>query len=159
MSRNPYSPPEAPVSDNTTELPVSQRPKQITWASWAFWISLVLGYASVFLGDMLDQSIAEFSGEERTFAMGGIIVVMVITTVLYLWFIQRMRAGRNWARIVLLVFTVLGLLSELMPDGGGVELSPLWLAVRVLDVLLQIGAIVLMFTPPGSGWFRQQATR
>jgi hypothetical protein len=66
-----------------------------------------------------------------------------------------MRAGRNWARIVLLIFTLLGFMSEMTPGGESLDMSPVWIAMRIVDVLLQIGALVLMFTRPGTEWFRR----
>jgi cell division protein FtsW (lipid II flippase) len=154
VARNPYSPPEAPVNDGSPDRPPAQRPHQIVWASWMMWASLIVGIASLyFVGDVMDETLADFSEDERGMARVFMIVALALTAALYLWFIDRMRAGRNWARIVLLVFTLLGFMSELTP-GESPEMPPAWIAMRMLDVLLQIGALALMFTRPGSEWFR-----
>jgi hypothetical protein len=121
------------------------------------WASLIVGFASLyFVGDSMNEALDVFAddADARNFARGFMIAVLALTAALYLWFIDRMRAGRNWARIVLLIFTLLGFMSELTP-GESVDMPALWIAMRVLDVLLQIGALVLMFTRPGTEWFRR----
>jgi cell division protein FtsW (lipid II flippase) len=152
MSRNPYSPPDAPVS--SPEEPVRVRPKQIVWASWLLWASVILGFVSLFVSDELSASLAEMDEETRSFMRVFMIVFMTVMVALYLWFIDRMRAGRNWARIVLLVFLVLGVVTDLMP--GGFADSAAYIAARFLDIALQVTAIVLMFRKPGSDWFQRR---
>jgi hypothetical protein len=152
MSRNPYSPPDAPVS--RPEEPARERPKQIVWASWLLWASVMLGFVSLYVSDDFIRSMEEMDEEMRSFMRIFLIVFMTVMVALYLWFIDRMRAGRNWARIVLLVFLVLGVVTDLMP--GGFEESAAYVAARILDIVLQVTAIVLMFRKPGSDWFQRQ---
>jgi hypothetical protein len=122
------------------------------------WASLIVGFASLYFeGALFDEALSDYTESERIFARGFLIAALALTAALYLWFIDRVRAGRNWARIVLLVLTLLGFITELMP-GETHEMPAVWIAMRILDVLLQIAALVLMFTRPGSEWFRQPAS-
>jgi hypothetical protein len=57
-----------------------------------------------------------------------------------------MRGGRNWARVVL---TVVGSLSVLFLIGPVV--TPLQ---ALFQLLLVVGAIVMMFQRPANEWFR-----
>jgi hypothetical protein len=70
--------------------------------------------------------------------------------VVYLWLIQNVKTGRNWARIVMLVLTVLGVGSMLL---SGDETPPLMRAVSVVDTIIDVTAMVLLFRMPGSAWF------
>jgi cell division protein FtsW (lipid II flippase) len=152
MSRNPYSPPEAPVS--TPEEPLRERPKQIVWASWLLWASVLLGFLSLYVSDDLSRSMEDMDEEMQSYMRIFLIVFMAVSVAVYLWCIDRMRAGRNWARVVLLVFLLLGVTTELMP--GEFERSALYIATRAIDMVLQVTAMVLMFKPPGSDWFSAQ---
>jgi hypothetical protein len=159
VARNPYSPPETPIRDGSPDRPPSLRPQQIIWASWMMWASLIIGFAALYFeGDLIDEALSDFSEDERGIARGFTIAALALTAALYLWFIDRMRAGRNWARIVLLVFTLLGFIGELTPGESVPDMPAMWIAMRIVDVLLQIAALVLMFTRPGSEWFRPPAT-
>lgn len=153
MSRNPYSPPDAPVS--APEEPPRGRPKQILWASWLLWASVLLGFVSLYVSDSLSTSMQDLDEELRDFVRVFLIVFMAVMVALYLWLIDRMRAGRNWARILILVFLLLGVTTDLMP-GGLLQESAAYAATRALDLVLQVSAVILMFRAPGSEWFRQR---
>ena len=152
MARNPYSPPEAPV-ESRAPGPQRPRPKQVEWASWCLWGSIAIGFSALFFSDELKNALGDISADLRSLARGFLVVFLALFTALYLWLIQRMRAGRNWARVVLLVLTLMSLLGDLSP---GIWSEPaILIASSVVDVALQIAAIVLMFGRPGSEWFRK----
>ncbi|MDQ3887276.1 MAG: hypothetical protein M3308_09805, partial [Actinomycetota bacterium] len=72
---------------------------------------------------------------------------------LTLLFIFKMRAGRNWARIVLTVLGALSVLSALFRLG---QPQPAWsLVTSVLSMLLVVGAIVMMYAKAANPWFRR----
>jgi len=80
-----------------------------------------------------------------------------------LWVWIAIARGRNWARIVLLLFTlfVLARLAfqlwgwQSLPDGVHMVLDPYALAIAVLPVLLNIVACILLFAP-GRHWFERR---
>lgn len=113
---------------------------------------MFVGLASLFLGQDLTTSLQELPAEDQGAVRTVLIVIMVVSFTIYLWFIDRVRAGTNWARIWLLILMMLGIASDLMP--GEYEESTGYLATRVVDVILQVSAMVLIFTKPGSDWFR-----
>jgi hypothetical protein len=155
QQRNPYSPPEAPIGDRTPELPQGERPKQIVWASWLLWTSVLLGLVSLYFTDELGGYMEELPEEARGMMRTTLIVTMAVSFTLYLWLIDRMRAGRNWARILLLAFMLLSFVSELAP--GEYAEGAVYVGSRVIDGVLQVAAMVLMFAKPGSEWFRPRA--
>ncbi len=146
-NQNPYRPPQAPVSDpGRRGVP----PKQVMWAVWLMRISLVVGYASLFLVQDLTAQMGDLPPESRTASVGFFFFVLALTAVVYLWLIQNVKDGRNWARIVMLVLTVLGIGSMLL---GGDEAPALVRAVSVADTIIDVTAMVLIFKAPGSEWF------
>ena len=78
------------------------------------------------------------------------------------WFIAR---GRNWARVLYLVLTILSLLSLAwsisqfaLPEGVSMRRSvSLWsVMINVGPRVLSIAVVVLLFGP-GRAWFRERS--
>jgi hypothetical protein len=124
------------------------------WAVWLMRVSLVLGYASLFLVQDLTAEMGDVPPETRTASIGFFFFVLALTALVYLWLIQNVKTGRNWARIVMLILTVLGVGSLLL---SGDETPPLMRAVSVVDTIIDVTAMVLIFRPPGAAWFASRA--
>lgn len=81
----------------------------------------------------------------------GLIIALVILG-LEVFFVLKMKAGRNWARIVLTVLGVLSALSSLVGLAQGFSVGS---AVNLISLLLIIAAIVFMFRPAATQYFKQ----
>jgi hypothetical protein len=108
------------------------------------WLSLLLGLPSIF-----------WTIEQAETRASAVIMAALSLAVLALaaYLNICIGRGRNWARIVYLVFTVIGLMFIAF-EPSDLEAS---LIERVLDGLgmfLDIAAMVLVFTRPGSTWFK-----
>jgi hypothetical protein len=87
----------------------------------------------------------------RGSAIAGVVIGVLLAlaySVLTFVFARKLRQGRNWARIVLLVFAVLQL-------GGIVSLYGL----GFLQLVAFAVAAVLSFLPASNAWFRQVSGR
>ena len=95
-------------------------------------------------------------------------VLMLILTALWILFGFKMRAGRNWARVVLTIFAAIwllnvisGLASGLGTGGYGsledVEMPTSFLVVTVLDQAISglgmIAFLVLVYLKPSNWYF------
>ena len=147
MARNPYQPPGSPVSDSSRG---GQPPKQVIWAVWLMRLSVVIGYSSLLLVPDLAAEMGDVPAEARTASLGFFFAALALTAVVYLWLIQSVKNGRNWARIIMLVLTGLGVFSMLL---GGDNTPPVMRAISVIDTIIDVTAIVLIFRAPGSTWF------
>lgn len=76
------------------------------------------------------------------------VVVAVVVFLLYLLFALKMRAGRNWARIVLTVLTALSIVSSFSGNLGAARNWSTW-----VSIILPVLAIILMFLPQSSAYF------
>jgi hypothetical protein len=139
------------------------RPKEVE-ISFGLWIAtLVLGLIGVALSysqikqvqaQMINQMVAQNppinqSMIERTASSAfvfGIVLWLLVVAAMFA-FVFLMRAGRNWARIVLAVLGGLYVLFSLM---GVVVAGSL---AGLLHLLLLVGAIVTMFLPAANAWF------
>lgn len=143
MERNPYQPPEAPVQDGRENSPLV-RPQAVTIALFVLWFGLAIDVAFWLsrFGSMSDGSVsgAQWFGQAIGFAFACFLFFMV-------------GRGRNWARIVLLIFTILGVgfvifvFEDLMR-------APLTLRLAALGrPLANVIGMYLIFVP-GREWFR-----
>jgi hypothetical protein len=63
--------------------------------------------------------------------------------------------GRNWARITLLVLFLIGVPLSMGPLATSLATSPVSGVLGLAQVGLQVVALVLLFRPPASTWFRR----
>jgi hypothetical protein len=86
------------------------------------------------------------------------VVGFLIGAALYLLFAFKMRAGRNWARVVLTVIGVLGVLSAVLPTYRSVTVNGNTFVVQNygihwIGLALLVAALVLMFLPASNTYF------
>lgn len=81
--------------------------------------------------------------------IGGAVFAAIIIG-LELLFAFKMRAGRNWARIVLTVLGVLGVLFSLYGFTTGFSVGTV---LNLISIIVVIAAIVFMFKPAASAYF------
>jgi hypothetical protein len=134
--------------DPTTEPSVNlERPQSVTRAVQLFSASLAIGgIRSVF--DLTQR----VSGVYFFIAL----LILVLFLGIFFFFVNKVAAGKNWARILLLILLVIGLpfaipgyvfeLKTSLPRGS----------LSVLVAILQIVGMCLLFTKNSNGWFRRR---
>ena len=125
----------------------------------AFVVSLFLLPAAVAAAEQQLQGRTTNGVDVHSIAVGGAIagaviggLVAIAYFVLTLVFAAKMRRGRNWARIVLLVFAALHVLGLVGVATGATPVLTALLSVLV--TVLSVIAAVLTFLPESSAWFR-----
>jgi hypothetical protein len=149
MSHNPYSPPTAEVADVAVAHSM-EKPVQVVWAVRLLWSSVVLS----FVRDIVQFGYIWSMGELPTATLVGGLIGGLIGFLIAMWFIGKVSAGRNWARIVILVLMLLGIASlpMLWPYLGAA--TPIQLIVGATQQVLTLVVLILVFTSPGKFWFR-----
>jgi len=144
VERNPYAPPRTGVRDVASGAAV-QKPAQVGYAVALMWISLLLDVIDTLLDPAFPQAVPV--------AQTIIVAMLALQAV----FIVLVSAGHNWARIVaLLMFGVAILLT--VPDfGQEYARSRLVAVLDLVSMAVEAVAMVLIFTRPGSAWFRRRA--
>lgn len=74
----------------------------------------------------------------------------------YCFFIWKIGEGKNWARIAFLVLFVLGVAPYIFILRSEFARSPLLGTMSIVQAGIQAAALYLLFTSPGSEWFRQR---
>jgi hypothetical protein len=146
MDRNPYAAPSAPVSDPLPQ-PI-ERPPQVKWAVQLLWLTLLLGVASLIANPR------KLEGVELIATIAGGAVMVGLEA----WLIVKIASGRNWARIVYLILTVLGFASigiAWQTYVATFSASALTAVLYALQTVTEIAALYLLFTKPGARWFKR----
>jgi hypothetical protein len=143
--RNPYSPPAAAVADAVTES--RPMPSAVRRALVLYVASFVLGLVMMEISrPVADKRYAELSAVAN-------MVSIVLMVALGAWLFWKISAGRNWARIVLLVLTALSVpfafvgLLQIAPD------RPFVAGFKLIEQGIDIAVVYLLFFP-GREYFR-----
>jgi len=144
VSKNPYAPPSSEVAD-LSSLNRGPKPRQVSFAVGLLWASLLLSLPSL---------IFSISGESgNSVALAAIIGLVLVIYALVACLNICISRGRNWARFVSLMFVLLGLgMLVFMPKTP--ETTAIEQIVSGLTTLLDVVAMYLLFTKPGSLWFK-----
>ena len=70
------------------------------------------------------------------------------------FFIFMIGKGRNWARITFLVFFIIGIPFAAFPLMQSVGANPISGRIGVVQIIIQIVALVFLFQKLSSDWFR-----
>ncbi|WIX75837.1 hypothetical protein QRX50_30695 [Amycolatopsis carbonis] len=146
MNDLPRFPEDSNPPPSSSEPPRPAVPNTIAVAFWAFVVSTVIGIVGALL--LFGQKDELIDAARRTnpnlsqaqldqganIALIVAVVIAIVIALLYLLFAVKLRAGRNWARIVLTVLTALQVLS-LITGSGGTWLSYLSALAAVIGVV------------------------
>ena len=161
LIRDPYAPPDAPVADFVKVI-VRARPRPVEAALVLLWVGLFLDVVSWFI--LLASGPHDFVKPANprlefwiNFALNA--ARMLIAT----WLYFKIAAGRNWARITLLILVLVALPNFLLKFGFflsmlGILFVPMMVVAVIWLVvpLLNLSALYLLFFP-GRRWFRIEA--
>lgn len=147
VPESPYAPPRAALIDVEDTTAPTERPPQVGRAVLLLWIGLGLGtLKSIWnLISPMPGSLGPVPG----------LLSLVFGLLLMSWIYNAIGRGRNWARILFLIFTALGLLAmpfvfRFVPQG---VMQPLQLLLMAANTCLQVYVSYLLLTKPVREWF------
>ena len=126
--------------------PAAQKPQSVVAAINLLWASLAVG---------LVKMLMDFSNLSAVAPAAFTNFILIFTFALIGFLIFKISAGRNWARITFLVMFIIGVLPTLPIVLGEFSRSAVVGALSVAQIGLQVYALFLLFTQPGSSWFRK----
>lgn len=164
--QQPYPPQQPDMYQGQAPLPVA--PSTVRGAFIIYLIAALLALVGIVLSltsNVWNEALAAAdnnSGVDTQTLVNTVkittVVVGLILLGLYLLFAFKMRAGRNWARIVLTVLSALSILSPTTASSsvtvnGSVYKSSSTQLTGWIGAALGIVAIVLMFLPASNAYF------
>jgi hypothetical protein len=125
------------------------------WA-WTAWICLFGVYQTSASIQDIEQAIATqlqgmFMMTPQTL-MAVTVIGYAVLALTMIWIVVKIGAGKRWARSSLLLGFILDALYRLSPPYHGI----LGYLTDVPDLGLQIYALAMLYTAPGSGWFNRR---
>jgi hypothetical protein len=127
-------------------LPAAQKPQPVVTAVNLLWASLAVG---------LVKMLMDFSNLSAVAPAAFTNFILIFTFALIGFLIFKISAGRNWARFTFLVMFIIGTLPILPIVMGEFSRSAVVGALSLAQIGLQVYALLLLFTRPGSSWFRK----
>ena len=126
----------------------AERPPKILTAIKLLWLRLAMGLLAVALS---------WSYYTRTQSPITVIVFQVIGAAVFLWVCGKIYAGRNWARILLLISWLLIVAGSLTPVAWRVYIAMPMVprTTAVLGVLIEAYVLWVLFISPAKVWFRK----
>jgi hypothetical protein len=118
-------------------------------------IAVMLYIASLFLGVGVMMLDYDYMVAQMQMPAAGLYVAMIVSILITLLLIWKISQGRNWARIVMLVLFVFGSYTAFTTTMQSFERSTLLGLLQTAQMLIQIAALVLIFIPPGSEYFKK----
>jgi len=150
MENNPYTPPSADITEREDPQDAAP-PRSVIYAVWMLWASLALSIVEL----LLTAGSTSLKSGTITVDLAGTLFVVVVMALLmgaYALVVHKVRGGRNWARITILIFTALGILESLTSHHSA-PLIPFML--DLVATVLNVIALALVFRPQVSPWFNR----
>ena len=123
------------------------KPSQVGTAVNLLWASLAIGFVKslVYMLHLDSQALPVITN--------FIFIFVIALMVLLIVFISK---GKNWARITFLVLFILGTPPSILSFLKEFARSTVLGAFGIVQIIFQTIALYLLFTKPGSGWFKKQ---
>lgn len=151
MAQNPYEPPEAPVADPVAaNVP---RPPEVALACRILWIVFVLGFVTLLPSIRGEWWMSPgLSGDDASGLAAGLVMALILSALFayFVWWISR---GRNWARWALLAYLIFGLLVMVADFPRSISETPIAAVLDVVMAIAEVWACHLLFRGPGAAWF------
>ena len=161
-SNNPYAPPKALALEVPPEAP-PEKNKHVEWACKLMWFGMGLSV----LASLLVVFTTGGDSPERMLEIIGEVVGLAIGFLIVWWFTNKLRAGRNWMRMLITILTVVGLVVfaivavvmlsiEDGADYAGTmfEMAPMETISMFGQTALSVAEVVLINTSSSRAWFQ-----
>lgn len=148
--QNPYAPPKAVVEDVTSgEQP--PRPLQVSRALQLLWAAVAVS----FISGIINAYVTEAPGVPKSMYIGFMIFGWVVGFLIIWWVLSSIAKGKNWARIVQLVFFLFGIFGMLMVFAMPQPVSAIIWVLYAIQMGLNLYGIILLFGGVSNAWFRE----
>jgi hypothetical protein len=141
VKHNPYSPPAAAVAD-APETPGRPMPSAVRRALYLFVTSFLLNLAI----SIVSLRYPEANAYAGLSAM-ALAVSIVIELVILVWLGWKIAVGRNWARVVLLVLTIVSVPAGFLEVLQVAPIRPILAGLKLVEQGIDIAVVYLLFFP------------
>jgi len=122
-----------------------QKPKNLTVSIYLLIASVVVGIINFIIANQTTINLMK-------------IVTLIFTYALMSFFIYFINAGKNWARITFLILFIIGSLLLPFTLATSFQLNPVVAVISIILTLLQIVALIFLYTKEVNLWFTLNKT-
>lgn len=153
--QSPYAPPRAVVSDVAPAGEAPPRPAQVDRAVLLIWIGFAIGIVST-VWNLINPLAAQ---QEMPVAVT--LAFIVVGYLFVIWVYRAIGRGRNWARILYLVFaafSALGLVYSLLLSPA-MHFGIVRIALMIVSSVLHFYVAYLLLLAPARQWYAEMKGR
>jgi hypothetical protein len=121
------------------------RPIEVTRAVQLLTSALVIGFIA---------SAIRLRGQVSGTTLVVALLILIVFLTIFFYLIRKISAGRNWARLVLLVLVLLGTPFAIPAYIAEVSRNVVPGTLSIIIIILQVIATVLLFLKNSNRWFR-----
>ena len=127
----------------------STRPHKVGTAVKLLYITLGIGVL---------RSVTEASMHAEATSPGFVMFVTFSVLGIMWLFVFMIGQGRNWARFTFLVLFIIGIPFSVLPLLQSLAAKPVSGLLGIVQIIIQIVALVFLFQKSSSDWFREMKT-
>jgi len=133
-------------------------PKSVWWFEKLMWLSLLLGALVTLLhrDRIIARTRAAGTSPDAALVTTMFSLVIIIAVMLALIFLIA-RVRQNWARWTFAMLFVLGVPFTVLTLATEVSANPAAGALSLVQLVIQVAALVLIFAPSARPWFAKHA--
>lgn len=143
---NPYEAPKSDVRDVEFPRLLAERPRQIVYATLSFWLSFLISIPLI--AREMEKSPDRATVAVVATAFIGLLLAFLAAANVAVW------RGRNWGRIVFLIFSLLSVVSFVADLRETLRSTGVEITLTVISTGLDVVVSCLLFTQPGALWFQ-----
>ncbi len=149
MEHNPYQAPNTPLAD-PIEPPA---PIEIRWACRILWAVLLLSLVMMHPAIRGEWWLVSDADDLEEFWLIVVLVFSALLLCIFAMLIVFIQRRHNWARWVMLLFVVLGLIGLLIDFSESWSDAPIALVADSMLAMAELVACYLLFISAGAKWF------
>lgn len=126
----------------------SEIPKKIKQAANLVYLSLLVG--------LIKSTLYETMTNQKILADPKSLVIALITILIIGFLGFKISQGKNWARIILLVMFILGMIAYPFIIIAEFQMNSLIGIVSIVQMLIQLYVLIILYSGEAKEWFKAQ---
>ena len=137
-----------------------EKPKNVVLAVQFLWVALAINLINTALNWNIINAAAsaQFPPNFPLSFTAFALIIHVITIAIVVWLYLKISSGRNWARILFTILTIIGVPLSIPNLLMYFDISKFMFFLQLISLLLNIAALCLLFTQPASVWYKNLKT-
>lgn len=134
------------IEEGKEEILNQKIPSKVNNAIRILYLTLIIGAISLIINSLVNFALL------KQFIL-FYLLVYILTVILVLFLIKKLKQRRNWARVIILIITILGAISALLSLNQLFSMNILSGILSIANIILYVMIAVDLFSSENKGWF------